>query len=160
MQHRKTALFALALVISLPLVALAAPDFGERGGRARHILPPADYLDLSDEQIEAAEALREDARADFENLRTETRDLRQQIEAALADADPDPTQVGQLVIDLKGQRERMGALRADVEARFAALLSEEQIAKWENFKELRESRRDRRHGGRFGKRFHEGPGRF
>ncbi|MEM7349881.1 MAG: hypothetical protein AAF657_03685 [Acidobacteriota bacterium] len=159
MQHRNIALIALALTVSLPLTALAEPGLGERGARRGRILPPPGYLDLSDEQIEAAEALRESFRPDFEALRSETQDLRQQLQTALAEATPAPTQVGELVIVLEGQKARMSELRAAVEGQFAALLNEEQLARWENFKELREGRVERRKG-RFGKRFQGWADRF
>ncbi len=51
--------------------------------------------------------------------------------------------------------------RENAESRFAALLTAEQLEKWENFKELRKGRRGARrggHGGPFGAGFGDGFG--
>ncbi|MCP3959403.1 MAG: periplasmic heavy metal sensor [bacterium] len=164
MTHRKTiALIAVALLALLPLAAFAGP--GEGPGHRGHgrgpdgpMIPPPGYLDLNDEQIEAAEALRDDARAQLEGVREQTRALHEQMKAALETDNPDALTVGQLAIEIHGLRDRVRTVREDVETQFAALLDAEQLEKWENFKELRESRRGPRHRGGSGKGFRGGFG--
>ncbi len=170
MTHRKIALVLLALATALPLAALASPGGSGPGGAdpgfsgpgfggpgfgrgqgarghhgARHLFPPPGYLDLTDEQIDAVEALREDLRARLDGVRDEGRALREQLRAALEGDAPDAARVGQLVIDLDAHRDQVRAVFEDAESRLAALLTEEQLEKWENFKELRAHRRGPRH---------------
>ena len=153
MTHRKTiALVALALLTLLPLAALAEPGWGRRGGGpggpggpGRHLFPPPGYLDLTEEQIEAAQAIRETVRDRMEGVREEVRALREQLRAALDSETPDATEVGQLAIALDAHRQAVRAVFEAAEADFAALLTAEQLEKWENFKELRGHRRGPRH---------------
>jgi len=177
MKSSQLILVALVIAASLPKDALAGPPaggpgfgearFGEarfggpagEGGRpGRHLLPPTDYLDLTEEQTVAAEAIREEVRGQAETIREVTGTLREELAAAFEEAEPDATQVGQLVIEMRVQKEQIRALGKDAEAQFVALLDAEQLAKWENFQELRETRRERREsrrGGRFGGGFRE-----
>lgn len=160
MKHRKTlALTALALLALLPLVALASP--GERHGRGpgRGMFPPPGYLDLSDEQIEATQAILEGVRAEMSGTREERHALREELKAILDSDNPDANAAGQLVISLHDLRQQTRAILEDAENQFAALLTAEQLEKWENFKELRESRRGRRGPGRGGDFSGDGFGR-
>ncbi len=148
MKHRKTIAFAaVTLIALLPLAAIAAP--GDRHGRGpgRGMFPPPGYLDLSDEQIEAAAAIRESVHAEMTATRDERGTLRDELKAALESDDPDATAVGQLVIELHGLRQHTRATLEGAESAFAAILTAEQLEKWENFKELRKGRRGGRHRG-------------
>ncbi len=147
MKHRKTIVFlALALLALLPLAAIAEPDRGQRGrGPGRGMFPPPGYLDLTDEQIEAARAIRESTRGEMQALREEKRTLHEQLKALLDGDSPDATEVGELTIELHGLRQQTRAILEAAEAEFAALLTSEQLEKWENFKELRQNRRGPRH---------------
>ncbi len=159
MKQRKTfALIAVALLALLPLAALAGPgdrqrDRGPGRGQAGHrnLFPPPGYLDLSDEQIEAAEGIRENVRAEMGAVRDETRTLREALKAALDGDNPDATAIGQMAIELHGLRQQTRATLEDAQSQFAALLTPDQLEKWENFKELRKGRRGPgRHRGGFG----------
>ena len=161
MKQRKTIVFAAAtLLILLPLAAIAAP--GDRHGRGpgRGMFPPPGYLDLTDEQVEAAEAIRAETREQVGALREETGTLREALKATLDGDNPDAAAVGEMVIELHGFRQQTRSILQDAESQFAALLTDEQLEKWENFKELRKGRRGfgRRgaHGG-FGAGFGSGP---
>ena len=149
MKHRKAiTLTAVALVALLPLAAFAEPGPGHRGrGPGKGFLPPPGYLDLSDEQIEASRAIRESVRAEMEPLRDERRALREQLKTALEDENPDAAAVGQMVIEIHGLRGQTRTILENAEGQFSALLTAEQLEKWENFKELRSSRRGPRHRG-------------
>lgn len=163
---------ALALLLLAPMIVTAQPPaatdevftaggpgaaFGDRA-RVRHghglrgFLPPPGYLDLSDEQIEAVHELLQSMHAELEPLREQRRGLHEQLEAVLEADDPDAATVGQLVIDGKDLREQKHAVFESYTARFEALLTSEQLEKWEHFREIREERREqrrsRRHRGR------------
>lgn len=159
MKHRKTfALVTLALLTLLPLAAIAEPGDRDRGrGPGRGMFPPPGYLDLSEEQIEAAEAIRESVRAEMGVVRGETRTLREALREMLEGDDPNAAEVGALVIELHGLKTQSRAILEDAESRFAAILTAEQLEKWENFKELRKGRRGPgRHRGAFGAGFGHG----
>lgn len=152
-------ILALAF-LSLPVVLFAGPggpEGDERGfGRMGHgpghhggpLLPPPGYLDLSEEQRQAARAIHESFREGLRGDHEEMRGLRQQLHQALESENPDPTEVGRLMIDLHSRRDGFHAAREAATAEFEALLTPEQLEKWQNFKELRESRHGRhgRHG--------------
>ncbi len=157
MTYRKLALFTLALAVLLPLAASAEPGGDRHRGSGRGLLPPPGYLDLSEEQVEATQALREAVREDVQAQREQTRALRDQLEAALANGSPDATEVGQLVIELHQQKEARRSARESIESQFTALLTEEQLEKWENFKELRGNRRHQRRERAFGEGFRQAP---
>lgn len=112
------------------------PGHGPRG-----FLPPPGYLDLTEEQKAAAEALREQARAEIEPLREQIRAQREQLHTLLDASNPDAAAVGQLVIGTHALHEQIRTLIESYEQRFAALLTPEQLTKWENFKELRRPHR-------------------
>lgn len=160
MTLRKIALITLAVALCLPLAAAAEPgSFGKHHrGPGRGLLPPPGYLDLTEEQIEAVQALRETVREEMQAEREQTRALRDELRTALEAASPDATQVGELVIQLHTKKDALRATFSDVESQLTALLAPEQLEKWENFKELRETRRERRRG--FGERFRQEPDTF
>ncbi len=155
MQRKPIFHIALALALLMPVTALAGPGFGPRGERGdgppmagRHFFPPPGYLDLTEEQIEATQAIRDNLHDQLEVLREEFSALRQQLRDLLDGDNPDPAAVGELVIELHSERGQFRDLLAAAEAEFEALLTAEQLTKWENFQELREQRRRRGPGGR------------
>ncbi len=157
MKQRKTlTLIAAALLALLPLAVIAEPPGdrqrgpGRGHGPGRGMFPPPGYLDLTDEQIEAAQAVRESVRAEMEAGREEQRALHEQLEATLDGDNPDAATVGQMVIELRTMRRQKRVILEDAESRFAALLNAEQLEKWENFKELRKGRRENRREHRRG----------
>lgn len=155
----------MVLMLTLPLTVLAQPPGGgpgffgpdgpgrghgpgpgARGERGlRGIFPPPGYLDLTDEQIAAVEALIEGLRAELEPLREQSMNLHSELRTALESESPNAQTVGQLVIDSHALREQKKTIIESYVAQFEALLTAEQREKWENFRELRESRRHGRH---------------
>jgi len=163
-----------AVLISMPFLAFAQPPGGGPGfgagdgpgSGARHgggpgdgigrFLPPPGYLDLSDEQIEAAQGILEVARAEIEPLREEGRTNREELHALLETENPDPTTVGELMIAGRDLRHEIRDVLEGYVAEFEALLTPEQLEKWENWQELRGKRHHRR--GRGGPGFGGPPG--
>lgn len=129
----------------------AAQGEGEGDGGGLHRLPLrrlAYFLDLTEAQITEAQAIFEAARTAAEPLRTARRDLAGQLREALDAAEPDPAAVGALTIALHDNGEALRALLQGAIEDFEAILTPEQL---ERFEVLRDARRV------FGRRHHRGP---
>lgn len=170
----------LAALLALPVLALGQPPgtpgdgagerpgVGQRHGRGPGGHSPgghgplgsldflARFLELTDEQREQAQTLRDGLREDGRALREESRTLREDLRTELDAEAPDPTRVGVLTLALHGQREEMRALAEQALADFEALLTSEQLADFqplrETVKERRQERRERRQERRSGRR--------
>lgn len=160
---RTSIIFAVAfcLVAGLTVTALAGPGRGHggpgahRGGHGGHHgghhggeygLPVerlARFLELSDEQVAAAKAIREAAEAQAEPLKEAHKALRQEMRTLLDAENPDATAIGEAAIELHEGRERSRAIRAQAKADFAALLTAEQLEKLETLKDARGHRKSR-----------------
>ncbi len=133
MNARKLTLIALALVLLVPGALLARGT----GGLLKELLPPRGYLQLTEEQKDAARALAEDLRATLEPLREQREDLAQQLRDALDSDTPDATEVGQLVIDQRDLGQQIRDEMATFGEAFRAELDADQQVKWDNFLQLR-----------------------
>lgn len=165
------AVLALATLVALPLLAQPGPGGGPggpggpagdpqgvRGPGAFPLRALAEFLDLTEAQVEEARLLLQDLAADLRPLAEEARDLHQELVALLASESPDPAAVGALVLEIHGVRDEMKAARDELDAAFAALLTPEQLERWEILKEARRHfRGDGRHG-RHGRGPGPGPG--
>ena len=125
-------LIMIASVLVLSLHPLAAQPPAGAGG-PEHALPAriAAYLELTQDQIDAAQQLRQELRTKVEPLHQQQKDLRDQLRDELDSDSPDAAAVGQLVIDERAVGEQ---IRAAVEASrgaFEALLTPEQLVRWE-----------------------------
>lgn len=144
---KKLTLIVLALALLVPVAALAQPGDGPedtahgRPGLLRQLLPPAGYLQLTDEQKDAVRDLVRELRDAVEPLREEQRTLGEQLRAELDSDAPDVNTVGQLTLDLHAVRDQIRDEVAAAEEAFRAILTPEQQTKWDNFKELRQLRR-------------------
>lgn len=117
----------------------AAPD-GERGTLRGQRL--AEFLALTDAQIEQAKALRQTLQTTVEPLRDQLRANREAIEAAIAANDS--AKAGELVIAGHNIGQQIKAAADAFESSFSALLNADQKAKWDTLKQLRQLRRPRR----------------
>lgn len=125
--------------------------FGEKGHHiaqafahgARRV---AEYLDLTEEQITASRSLAEELRATVEPIREEIGPLHEQLRTALDADNPDAATVGALMVQIDGLRDQMATAAESFEAQFVALLTPEQVEKWEHFQELRPDRGPRGRG--------------
>ncbi|HSL81761.1 MAG TPA: Spy/CpxP family protein refolding chaperone [Thermoanaerobaculia bacterium] len=114
-------------------------------------------LDLTEQQIEAARALLEDLAAEVRPQAEEARGVREELHALLDTENPDPAEVGALVVELHGIRDEMRTARDGFAAAFSALLTPDQLERWEVLKDARGHFRGRHQG--WGRRGHHGRGR-
>ena len=160
-----TLILALAALVLVPALALAGPGrsgagrdggfglgegffgagpfaAGAEGEGPGGGFPPlprlAFFLDLTEAQVAQAQGIFEAAQAEIQPLREAQRALLEQLRAALEPAEPDPAAVGALVIDLHANREAIRAVLEGAIDDFEAILTPEQL---ERFEILREARR-------------------
>jgi Spy/CpxP family protein refolding chaperone len=127
--------------------AAGAEGEGPGGG-----LPPlprlAFFLDLTADQVTQAQAIFDAAQAEIQPLREAQRPLSEQLRAALDAAEPDPAAVGALVIDLHANRQAIHAVLEGALDEFEAILTPEQLERFEVLRDARRAfgSRHRRHG--------------
>ena len=128
----------------------AGHEFGGRGGEtnipSERIL--SRVLNLTDEQIEELNLLKEAAQAAIEPLVEERHALREQLKAALDVDIPDALLVGELVVAGRDVGEAVRAVRESTFDSFIAMLTDEQIVTLEEMHDRRGSRRGSRGGSR------------
>lgn len=144
------------LILTIAVAAFAAPGKrpgaggpgGGPGGQQEkgggEMLPPgalAEFLGLSETQQEQAKAIREALRAKVEPLREQAQAYREQVEAAL-DAG-NAQQAGEAMLAARAVRDQIEAAREAADAEFSALLTTEQKAKWEIYKQILQLRHKR-----------------
>jgi Spy/CpxP family protein refolding chaperone len=120
------AALATALAVSSAVAAPRPPLPGCNNPRAI-----AKYLKLTEVQVAQTKVLREDLRDAVEPLRAQLEPIRDQIRTALDAAHPDALGVGTLVVQADGVHDQIRTLQEDFESDFEALLTPEQLAKWQ-----------------------------
>lgn len=143
-QRKSTALVLALTVLTLGALvateAFARPGAGH-GDRGRGLLPPADYLDLTEEQQAAAKTIFGGVREQLGGQREARMALHQELREALDAPAPDAQAIGELVIEMHGLRGQFRTVLEAADSEFSALLTADQLDKWEHFKELRQRRR-------------------
>lgn len=125
------------------------PEAGPFAGHRWEAL--VEVLELSPEQQAQAQALREDLRATAEPLIEELRTARDDLRDLLESEAPDPTTVGEMVLSAHALRQELRAAHQAHIDELAALLTPEQLERFETLQAAREHFPGRRH--------HRGPGR-
>lgn len=138
------------VVLALPAAAQTAPPrlgappptpdpvFGELeldnaqaaqipGERAKEIV--IRVLGLTEAQQTQWQAMLDDLRSTVEPLADQLRDLEAALHELLGQSDPDPTAIGELILQGKGLREQIGAARHAYLQAFEEMLTVEQKAK-------------------------------
>ena len=118
--------FVLGLTAAV-LLAQPMPRPGAEG--APGIAAVKTYLGLSDQQVQAMVQLRREEQQLLQPLREQMREKAPALRAALQAANPDPTTIGQLTLDLQNLRKRIAALDEDYRAQALALLDSAQKEK-------------------------------
>jgi Spy/CpxP family protein refolding chaperone len=126
--------------------ALAAQTRGPRGALPGRSHPDAgnggisvgclEALSLTDTQKASLDQLRQNLAATVTPLIEQRRSSRDQIDAALESASPDPTAIGRLVIADHGVGEQIRAIHDQFQTAFQALLTPEQLT---NYTALRQN---------------------
>jgi Spy/CpxP family protein refolding chaperone len=153
MRHKNLlSVAAFAALLSVPALAAAAPARGPAQVLANPRLL-ARYLRLTEAQIEQQKELVQAHRAVVEPLAAQHRELRADLREALEGSSPEACSVGELVLDLHAVGDQIRAARAELDEAFSAILTPEQLARYEALKEAVRLLRDAgdRGGGRTGR---------
>lgn len=129
------ALFALLL---LPLAASAAPGRGNPGNPADILTNPralARYLKLTPAQIETTKQLLQTLHNATRPLHEQQKPLHEQLRAQLDAAGPDNCAIGTTLLQIEGLRDQIREARQDFDEAFSAILTPEQLAKYEALKD-------------------------
>lgn len=124
--QRSIATAALLALGALPAMAArnSVPHCGDFRAIARH-------LRLTPEQLTAAKALAVDLRATVQPLQQTIDPLREEVADLLEGASPNACEVGALVVQIDGLHDQIGAARENYQEDFAALLTPDQLAKYQ-----------------------------
>jgi hypothetical protein len=134
MKTRKTNLMLAFLVtlLALPFAAEAQRDPGAILHNPRAL---ARYLRLTPDQVTAAQALQADLRADLEPLRANEKQLREALRAELDAATPNACEAGQALLAVRANEEAIKDVLEEYDRQFSALLTPEQLRRYEALKE-------------------------
>ena len=107
----------------------------------------ADYLQLTDSQREGARKLFEAQRGKVRPIFEQQRELRGRLDDMLDDANASDASIGQLVKQLRANRQSLKAAREELHTQLAGLLDANQKAKLEQLRSVMEGFREgaRRH---------------
>jgi Spy/CpxP family protein refolding chaperone len=162
--------FKLFTVIALGLLAtpvalLAQPrrawESTDEAGWPRHrafeqrFEAIAEYLELSEEQAVQCQALFQQHREEAQMRHQTAAELRQEFRELAAASDPDLEGLGAVALEMHRQMESLRGLKEQLAADVEAVLTPDQVEKFEAFRAARDvaGPRHGRHGpGRFGDR--------
>lgn len=125
--QRSIATAALLALGALPAMAAprnSVPNCGDFRAIARQ-------LKLTPEQLTAAKALAQALRATVAPLQQSVEPLREDLADLLEAASPNACEVGAIVVQIDGIHEQIGAAREEYQEDFAALLTPDQLAKYQ-----------------------------
>jgi Spy/CpxP family protein refolding chaperone len=140
MKTRRTSLLLTAFLFLLALPMLAQPPAGNRGPRdpesiLRNPRALARYLQLTPAQVATAQKLFDELKATVEPLRKAQEGLREDLRDELEAASPNACSVGQSALALHANREKIEDAFEVFDTKFSAILTPEQLAKYEALKE-------------------------
>ncbi len=138
----KTRKANLMLAFLVTLLALPFAAQGLRGGGPRDadaiLHNPralARYLRLTPAQVTAAQQLQANLRTVLEPLRANEKQLREALRAELDAATPNACEVGDALLAVRANEERIKDALENYDRQFSALLTPEQLARYEALKE-------------------------
>ena len=127
---------ALAALLLVPAVAEAARDRPSPQEILRSPRLLARYLRLSEAQVQQAKPLYETLQAALKGLHEQEKTAREALAAELAKPSPDACTAGGYVVTLDGLAGQAKAALQAFDTAFSAILTPEQLAKYEALKEL------------------------
>ena len=137
MKRKLTIAAALFALLTLPLLAGAAP---RRGGNPGDILTNpralARYLKLTPAQVETTKQLLQTLHATTRPLHEQQKPLAEQLRAQLDAAGPDACAIGTTLLEIEDLRDQVREAREDFDEAFSAILTPQQLAKWEALKDV------------------------
>jgi len=110
------------------------PEAGEVFRRSLQGLK--NYLDLTDEQVEEIQAIVQSTREAIHVIHEEMQPLQMELQELLESEAPDPTAVGNLVLEIHGLRSQIADLRTSQKEQIEALLTPEQLEKLDRLRHL------------------------
>jgi len=139
MRSRRAVSILAALAVFLLALPLAAqPPRGPRDP-AEILHNPrllAHYLHLTPDQVTASQKLFADLKATLDPLHQQAQTLRDAFEAAVSAPNANPCDVGQAALAVHANQEKIKAALDDFDKKFSALLTPEQLARYEALKAL------------------------
>lgn len=136
--RRAASIFAAVAAVLLALPLAAQPPQGPRDPAAILHNPRllARYLHLTPDQITASQKLFADLKAALDPLRQQEQTLRDAFHAAVSAANANPCDVGQAALAVHANQEKIKAALDDFDTKFSALLTPDQLARYEALKAL------------------------
>lgn len=134
----KSASFALLLAAALALPAAAQTTAAARPDPEQLFRNPrqlARYLKLTPAQVTTFKQLYEQLQATLKPLREQQRALYEDLHEGLEAASPDACAIGQIQIDLYEGREQIRAALEAFDDAFSAILTPQQLTRWNALKE-------------------------
>jgi Spy/CpxP family protein refolding chaperone len=136
MRRRLSIATALFAFLALPLLVNAAPG---RGGNPADILRNpralARFLKLTPAQVETTKQLLQTLHTTTKALYDQVEPLEDQLHGQLDAASPDACAVGNIVVQIDALRDQIRGAREDFDEAFSAILTPEQLAKYEALKD-------------------------
>jgi Spy/CpxP family protein refolding chaperone len=132
----------LALLLLAPLAAQAAPARPDPEQLFRNPRALARFLKLTPEQAATFKQLYSQLQQTLKPLREQQKALYEELQAQLDQENPDPCAVGATQIALYEGREDIRAAFETFDEAFSAILTPEQLAKWNALKEALKFLRD------------------
>jgi Spy/CpxP family protein refolding chaperone len=126
---------ALLALFAIPFAAEAAARRPSPEEILRNPRLLARYLRLTEDQIDQAEALRQTLQGTLEPLREAGKGLREAYRDALEATPQDACAIGQAAIDVYDNGEKIKDALEDFDEAFSALLTPEQLRRYEALKE-------------------------
>ena len=136
MKRRLTIATALLALLAVPFLAEAARGPRTPADILHNARALAKYLKLTPAQIETTKGLLEDLRATTKGLHEQIEPLEDQLRTQLDAASPDACAVGTTGVKIDAVRDQIRDARQDFDAAFSAILTPEQLAKYEALKDL------------------------
>jgi Spy/CpxP family protein refolding chaperone len=141
MRNRRLAslLAIVAVLLALPLAAQPPQGPGKPGDPAAILHNPrllARYLHLTPDQVAATQKLADSLKATLDPLHQQGQQLRDAFHAAVTAANANPCDVGQAALAVYANDQKIKAALDDFDAKFSALLTPDQLARYEALKAL------------------------
>ena len=156
MKRRTARPMTVILLLTAAFLSSGLATAQDRGGRRRggSLVPHQRVLERlgtpEPGQLELINQVEEAAKTDLGILREEQKEYRLQLRTLLDTEDPNPTEVGNLVISARNTGQDIRSIQQSYREQFELLLTPEQLTALEEFNSNRRSRRGFRRGFRGG----------